>query len=153
MNQTGDSIANEVLLVRDNYNGPVLLLEGETDVKFFCRFVENPEMQIISAWDKQNVLDAVDILESENKVLGVLGIVDADFGHVDGSLPASRNIVVTDVHDVEMLIIKTKAFSAVLREFGSKNKVSNWPTKHGIRRDLMRKSIDYRTPPLFICNR
>ena len=35
MNQTGDSIANEVLLVRDNYNGPVLLLEGENDVKFF----------------------------------------------------------------------------------------------------------------------
>lgn len=141
MDQTGDTIANTVLLIRDKYNGPVLLLEGDNDVKFFKDFVKNSEIPIIPAWGKENVLDAVEILESDGSVQGFLGIVDADFGHVDGSLPTSRNVVVTDDHDVEMMIIKTKAFSAVLRELGSKDKVSKFPTEHIIRYELMQKAL------------
>lgn len=141
MDQTGDTIANTVLLIRDKYNGPVLLLEGDNDVKFFRRFAEDSQMPIIPAWGKENVLDAVEILESDGSVQGFLGIVDADFGHVDGSLPASRNVVVTDDHDVEMMIIKTKAFSAVLSELGSKDKVSKFPTEHRIRYELMQKAL------------
>ena len=123
MDQTGDTIANEVLLIYDQYNGPVLLLEGDNDVRFFHRFVKDTEMPIIPAWGKENVLDAVEILESDGNLQGFLGIVDADFGHVDGSLPVSRNIVVTDDHDVEMMIIRTRAFDAVLRELGSRDKI------------------------------
>ena len=141
MDQTGDTIANTVLLIRDKYNGPVLLLEGDNDVKFFKDFVKSSEIPIIPAWGKENVLDAVEILESDGRVQGFLGIVDADFGHVDGSLPTSRNVVVTDDHDVEMMIIKTKAFSAVLRELGSKGKVSKFPTEHRIRYELMQKAL------------
>ena len=141
MDQTGDTIANTVLLLRDKYNGPVLLLEGDNDVKFFRRFAEDSQMPIIPAWGKENVLDAVEILEADGSVQGFLGIVDADFGHVDGSLPASRNVVVTDDHDVEMMIIKTKAFSAILSELGSKDKVSKFPTEHSIRYELMQKAL------------
>ena len=141
MNQTGDAIANEVLLVRDKYNGPMLLLEGDNDAKFFHRFVKNSQMPIIVTWGKKNVVDAVEILESCGSVQGFLGIIDADFGHVDGLLPAFQNIVVTDDHDVEMMIIKTKAFCAVLHELGSKNKVNKWPTKHRIRNDLIQKAL------------
>ena len=141
MDQTRDTIANTVLLIRDKYNGPVLLLEGDNDVKFFRRFAEDSQMPIIPAWSKENVLDAVEILESDGSVQGFLGIVDADFGHVDGSLPASRNVVVTDDHDVEMMIIKTKAFSAVLHELGSKEKVSKFPTEHRIRYQLMQNAL------------
>ena len=141
MDQTGDAIANEVLLVRDTYNGSVLILEGDNDEKLFRRFVEDSEMPIIPAWGKEKVLDAVEILESCD-VQGFLGIVDADFGHVDGSLPTSRNIVVTDDHDVEMMIVKTKAFSAVLRELGSRAKVRNFPDRErGIRDALMQKAL------------
>ena len=52
MDQTGDAIANEVLLVRDTYNGSVLILEGDNDEKLFRRFVEDSEMPIIPAWGK-----------------------------------------------------------------------------------------------------
>lgn len=143
MDQTSQSIANEVLLARDKYNGPVLLLEGDSDEKFFRRFVKDPEMLIIPAWGKKNVLDAVEILESYVSERGFLGIVDADFGHVDGSLPASRNVVVTDDHDVEMMIIRTEAFYAVLRELGSKIKIRNFATgiKHEIRYVLIQKAL------------
>lgn len=142
MDQTGDAIANEVLLIRDTYNGSVLILEGDNDEKLFRRFVEDSEMPIIPAWGKENVLEAVEILESHDGVQGFMGIVDADFGHVDGSLPISKNIVVTDDHDVEMMIVKTKAFSAVLRELGSKTKVRNFPNRErGIRHALMQKAL------------
>ncbi len=142
MDQTGDSIANEFLLLRDTYKGPVLILEGDNDEKLFRRFVEDSEMEIISALGKENVLGAVEILESHDDVQGFLGIVDADFGHVDGSLPTSENIVVTDDHDVEMMIIKTKAFSEVLRELGSDDKISNFPGgERGVRPALMQEAL------------
>ena len=141
MYQTGASIANEVLLMRDVHDKPVLLLEGDNDVKFYRRFADDSQMPIIPAWGKENVLDAVGILESDGSVQGFLGIVDADFGHVDGSLPASPNVVVTDDHDVEMMIIKTKAFGAVLSEMGSKRKVGRFPTEHSIRYELMQKAL------------
>lgn len=142
IDQTGDAIANEVLLVRDTYNGSVLILEGDNDEKLFRRFVEDSEMPIIPAWGKENVLEAVEILESHDGVQGFMGIVDADFGHVDGSLPTSKNIVVTDDHDVEMMIVKTKAFSAVLRELGSRAKVRNFSDRErGIRDALMQEAL------------
>ena len=142
MYQTGDTIANRVLLLRDKYKGPVLLLEGDNDEKFFSKFVEDPEMLIISSEGKENVLDAVEILESEGIVQGFLGIVDADFGHVDGSLPTSQNVVVTDDHDVEMMIIRTKAFDEVLSELGSKCKIRKFPNRErGIRDTLMQKAL------------
>ncbi len=142
MERTGDDIANEVLFERAKYNGPVLLLEGDNDVKFFRRFVENAEMLIIPGWGKENVLDAVEILESDGIVQGFLGIVDADFGHVDDSLPTSQNVVVTDDHDVEMMIIRTKAFDEVLSELGSKKKVCKFPDREReIRDKLMQKAL------------
>ena len=141
MEQTGQAIANEVLLIRDSYGGPVLLLEGDNDGKLFSRFLIDPDIHIIPAWGKENVIEAVTILESCENVRGFLGIVDADFGHVDGSLPDSRNIVATDDHDLEMMIVKTKAFCAVLSELGSKDKIENYLSEHGIRNDLLKKSM------------
>jgi len=142
MKQTGYEIANEVLLIRAKYKGPVLLLEGDKDVKFFYRFVENSEMPIIPAGGKEKVLDAVEILEADDDVQGFMGIVDADFGHIDSSLPESQNVIVTDDHDVEMMIIRTKAFDAVLRELGSTIKIRGFPNQEdGIRDDLIQKAL------------
>ena len=39
------------------------------------------------------------------------------------------------------MIIKTKAFGAVLSEMGSKRKVSEFPTEHSIRYELMQKAL------------
>lgn len=142
MDQKVEEIVTEVYLVRDTYNGPVLLVEGANDVKFFYQFVEDSEMIIISAGGKEKVLEAIEIFESEGIVKGFLGIVDADFGHVDGSLPTSQNVVVTDDHDVEMMIIRTKAFNRVLRVLGAKNKIRNFPDREqGIRNTLMQNAL------------
>lgn len=142
MDQTGDEIANEILLIRAKYKGPVLLLEGSKDEKFFHRFVKNSEMPIIPAGGKEKVLDAIAILEAHDGVQGFMGIVDADFGHIDGSLPESQNVIITDDHDVEMMIIKTKAFDAVLLELGSKKKIREFSNQEGgIRDALIQKAL------------
>ena len=142
MEQTSHDIANEILLTRDRDEGPILLLEGDNDVKFFRRFVKNPDMSIIATWGKENLLDAVEILEAYNGIQGFMGIVDADFGHIDGSLPNSRNVIVTDDHDVEMMIVRTKAFDAVLYELGSARKIREFPNREGRIRDaLMQRAL------------
>lgn len=141
MDQTGQAIANEVLLIRNGFRGPVLLLEGDNDEKLYRKFVGDSDIQIIPAWGKENVVEAISILESCDHVRGFLGIVDADFGHVDGSIPDSRNIVATDDHDVEMMIVRTKAFCEVLSELGSKEKIEAHVSESEIRRDLLEKSL------------
>ena len=143
MDQTGQSIANEVLLADAAHEGPVLLVEGDSDEKLFKRFLTNPDTLVIPAWGKENVLDAIEILESCQAEKPFLGIVDADFGHVDRSLPVSKNVVVTDDHDVEMMIIRTKAFGAVLRELSSSTKVQHFATGtgHGVRHELMQRAL------------
>jgi hypothetical protein len=120
----------------------VLLLEGDSDEKLFRRFVADPEMLIIPTWGKQNAIDAVEILES-CKQEGIVAIVDADFGHLAGSLPPSRNVLVTDDHDIEMMIIRTDAFIAVLRELGSTSKLKKFAKglEREVREILLEKSL------------
>lgn len=142
MDQTGDSIANEVLLVRDKYKGTVLLLEGDSDEKLFRKFAADPDMLIIPTWGKQNAIDAVEILESCEQE-GIVAIVDADFAHLNGSLPTSQNVLITDDHDIEMMIIRTDSFCAVLRELGSLVKIRKFAEglKREVREILLQKSL------------
>ena len=142
VDQTADTIANEVLLSRDAYSGTVLLVEGDTDVKVFRRFAANSDNMILPTWGKQNAIDAVRILESFG-ANGFLAIVDADFDHLDGPLPTSDNILLTDQHDIEMMIIRTNAFHALLEELGSRDKIELFSARlrKNIRDSLLEKTV------------
>lgn len=51
-------------------------------------------------------------------------------------------MIVTDYHDVEMMIIKTKAFDAVLLELGSEKKIREFRNQEGEIRDaLIQKTL------------
>jgi len=123
MDVTGDTIANEVVMTRQSYADTIFIVEGDNDEKLFRRFMRDPDAAIISAWGKQNALDAADILDRENK-RGYIAIVDADFWHLDGISPSSPNVLCTDDHDIEMMMVRSNSFISVMRELGSKSKIA-----------------------------
>lgn len=127
---TVDSVANEIRMLRSTYAGTFLLVEGESDRKFYGRFVDGTRCRIKVAPDrpdgsKQCVFKILEILE-RSEFAGILAIADADFERLSGFIDESPNLFRTDSHDLETMLIASPALDKVLRERGSAEKIANF---------------------------
>jgi len=138
MKRTQDDIANEVILTKQTSEALVLIVEGYSDEKTFRKFLVCADSEIISSWGKNNALAAMAILEHEG-IVGVFAIVDADFWHLEGKSPTSANVIVTDDHDLEMMIIHSNSFDHFIIEVTSTTKMKKFLLKHnaGEIRDIL----------------
>jgi hypothetical protein len=125
MEQTPDAVANEVMMIRRVRKVVILVVEGSSDEKTFGKFMACLDSEFVIAWGKDNVLGAMAILDDEG-VVGVLGVVDADFWHLDGESPSSPNVIVTDEHDIEMMMIRSKSFVHFIAEVASRTKLKRF---------------------------
>lgn len=130
MEKTADEVANEAIMTRQVSWALIMLVEGLNDEKLFRKFLADPETEIICSWGKENVLGAVDILD-DLEVIGFLAIVDADFWHVDDHPPHHENVLVTDEHDLEMMMIRSESFAHFIAEVGSSTKLRLFLDAHG----------------------
>lgn len=125
-----DGIAN-ALLIKRRYPGnealAFLLVEGETDKRLYEAFTDKKRCAIHSTGLKPSAkltaLNVLTILE-QNKMEGVLTIVDADFDILEGKRYTSSNIFLTDTHDAELMVVQSPALDKVLREYGSEQKIA-----------------------------
>ena len=115
---TPHDIANTIRMMRPQFAGAVMIVEGDSDARVYGRFIGEEFCRIIPAHGKSNVLIAMGILE-RTAFIGVLAIIDSDFNRLDSSEPASENVLMTDTHDLETLIVHSEALDTVLSEFGS----------------------------------
>lgn len=129
-NLTGEDIASEVKLFRDSFSGTILIVEGESDSLLFSRFIDTSQCQIILSHGKENSILAIEILDVEDSE-GFLAIVDADFWNLDGCPILSTNLIVTDFHDSETMILQSNAFYSVLPELGSTSKITRFLSSCG----------------------
>lgn len=120
---SGAIIANRVLMMRTQHKGAFLLAEGSWDARLFKRFVDSPQCEVTDAVNKENAIDAIKILEQHN-FTGALAVVDADFSRLENSQFISNNLLLTDTHDIETMIIRSPALEKVLLEYGSEEKLS-----------------------------
>ncbi len=102
-----------------------MLIEGSTDERVYQHFIAKDRCQIIVAHNKENVINALAILEKDN-FLGVLAIVDADFLVLEEKRPSSQNLLLTDMHDLELMMINSPALEKVIVELGSMDKISKF---------------------------
>lgn len=109
-------IANEIRMKRTQYKGSFLVVEGDSDSRFFKQLTNNMECKIISAQSRTNVTGAIEILDNSN-FKGVLAIIDNDFDSLKDTYPNSKNIFLTDTHDTETLILKSPAFDKIINEY------------------------------------
>ena len=118
MNQeiTKSDVANEVRMRRSAFKGAFLLLEGWDDARVYGNFFIEETCQIVVAKGKDNAIDAIAVLE-ESRFQGVFCIVDADFDHLESRVPASRNVFLTDFHDLECMMLSSPALDKLLLDY------------------------------------
>ena len=121
---TPHDIANTIRMMRSLHSGVILIVEGYWDLQVYKRFVNETHCQLTHAYGKDNAIDALSILENDN-FKGVLVIVDSDFWKLENINPNTSNILLTDFHDLESMIIKSNALDKVMSMFGSETKITN----------------------------
>lgn len=117
--------ANAIRLQRSTFSGTFLLVEGRSDKIFYERFVDKFKCEIKSFAGKVSVVQILSVLE-KSSFEGILAIVDADFDHLEGSPHNSPNLLRTDTHDLETMLIKSFAFDKVITVFGSAEKIAKF---------------------------
>ena len=102
---------------------PFLIVEGESDERFFLtRTLKNePEVRTASGWE--GVVKVIKTLEDEETQHNVIGFIDKDYRDELGLSVVDPKIINTDFRDLEISLIESTAFTRVVMEFCSKNKV------------------------------
>jgi hypothetical protein len=121
---TAHEIANSVRMIRTQYDGTIMIVEGETDRRVYSRFINDTQCILISANCKNNAIEAIIILKNDD-VNGIVGIIDSDFWNLEGSEPPTSNLLITDLHDLETMILSSNALMLFLSEFGSYSNLKN----------------------------
>lgn len=121
---TAHDIANTARMTRALLNrATILIVEGDTDLRTYERFVSVTNCRVIAANGKETALGSVDILE-KSAFKGVLAVVDTDYWELDGIKQSSPNIITTDTHDLETMILSSSALDKIVSEFGSSSKMA-----------------------------
>ncbi len=127
---TAARVANAIRQERSQYAGAFLIVEGQTDARVYDRHVKTASCRVVVAHNKENAVTALEILDHDSFV-GVLAIVDADFDRLDGKTVQSKNLYLTDTHDLETMMLQSRAMEKLLREFGSTQKQEKFTEKRG----------------------
>ena len=119
-----ERIANRIRLLRtqSQYTGSFLITEGDTDARVWKNLIDSTKCRVEIAHNKDKAIKVLDILERDN-FGGVLAIVDADFWILDGTIISNPNLLLTDTHDLETMLLKSPALEKVLSEHGSEEKI------------------------------
>lgn len=120
---TGERKVTELYMLRAlDRSSSFLIVEGLTDQRLYQKFIDSTKCKVVTAENKENVIDTIVIL-NEKKFEGVLGIIDTDFSKLDQDKMKTPNLLTTDTHDIETMIIKSRALDNVMAEFADFNKL------------------------------
>jgi Protein of unknown function (DUF4435) len=118
-------IANEIRMTRTLHEGAFLIVEGDSDARFYKHIVDLRKCRITIAHNRENAVQIVTILQGDN-FPGFLAIVDADFDVLEGKVFTSSNIFLTDTHDLETMVLRSPALEKLLLEMGSETKLDEF---------------------------
>lgn len=124
-NFTDHAVANAIRMKRSLFSGAFLVVEGVTDKRVYALALDRNACLIEIADGRDNTLGALRILNSAG-FSGVIGIVDSDFGRITGEVIQENNILQTDEHDLECMLLNSPALDRLLEEFGSDDKLSEF---------------------------
>jgi hypothetical protein len=116
----GFSIANEIRMSRTvRKKASAVLVEGAKDVRIFRNLIDESVCDVVPTEGKRNAYDALNDLR-KSKQAGVLVVVDADFSRVDCQMTLDPDVVVSDDHDMESMLLKSPAPVKLLIEYDLK---------------------------------
>lgn len=123
-------VANRARMLRGEYRAKsrsvptCLIVEGDSDARVYSNFVDETKCFLVIAHGKAIAIASLTLLERDGRFGGgVLAIVDADFDLLMSVHPPSDNLLLTDTHDLETMILKSPAFTKFMRTFVPADKV------------------------------
>lgn len=110
MKRKGDRAAT-AMIMRNKYSSQFgiqyyLIVEGESDEHFFENILDYHNCKVINLDGKPKVKEFIKARNIRGEK-GYLGIVDADFEHITKYEPKVDNVLLTDYHDIEMMMISS----------------------------------------------
>jgi hypothetical protein len=117
----GIRVANAVMMLRKQHAGSIAIVEGPSDARFYDRYFDKT-CRVLPALGKKNVVDAIIELTKRNAV-GVLGIIDCDYTYLEKKIIKHPNILNTDFHDLETMLVLSPSLTNILRELIPDNKI------------------------------
>lgn len=99
-----------------------MIVEGKTDFQLFDKFIKKENCCIEIAFGNENVISVINELRSRG-FQGCIGIIDSDFRLLDNEMILDENILHTDYHDIEIMIIKSNCFETVLKNYVQNEKL------------------------------
>lgn len=127
--------AGSAMVIRNGYPKQLgvqyyVVVEGESDEHFFENLLDLSKCKISNLKGKENVKNFIEKQNKANKH-EYLGIVDADFEHIIGYEKEVDNIILTDYHDIEMLILSSKPnMRRIYSEMNSNRVINEFETKY-----------------------
>lgn len=138
-------IENEVVMHRQVHAGSFLIVEGPDDMRFWRRWITGSTLcELVVGCGKPNVEGAIVRLDSRG-FLGALGVVDADFDLLQGRAFPSANLLATETHDLETLLLRSAALDGLLAEHGDTEKIRDFERTEGrsVRDALLARGLSF----------
>lgn len=127
---TPATLSGEIRLLRAMHKGSFLIVEGSSDSKLLKKFIDGNLCHLVVALGYDNAVGTIAILESQ-PFPGALCLVDADFSRILGEDRSADNVIVTDAHDLEAVMIRSAALTKLLVEKGSQDKIAAFEGARG----------------------
>jgi hypothetical protein len=127
MRKTAWEVANEVKLERQVNKRTLLIIEGKNDARIFPKFIDDKHCTIIVADGKPNTMKAVEYLRDWG-IMGYISVVDSDFDRLNGVDNSSDDIIVTEFHDIDLVVFESTALTHFLRERADIAKLQSFGT-------------------------
>ena len=121
--QSPVNVANHICMKRSATKKVIVIVEGYDDRQYFNQFLNLEKCSILEANGKSKVIEVMNIINYERSIDGVLGIVDADYDNLEKRQQNQHNVIKTDIHDLDCILVRSSAFESVLKEYSKKRKI------------------------------
>ena len=100
-----------------NHKEVIIVVEGEDDEKALKNFFNLQTVEFTCASNFLKVKDAIQIVSTDNQLKDcVIGIKDADFDHINQIKNNIANLMITDTHDMETLMLTPRVCRRICLE-------------------------------------
>lgn len=139
--EAGD-LASELLFSRQvAAQKSFLLVEGIDDQRFFKPRLAQAACELVMSGDKASAVGAIRLLDNQ-AFRGAVAIVDDDCDSLEGRSTGSANLIATDAHDLECLLLRSPALDSVLSEYAAADALRRLQDQgQGVREMLLERGL------------
>lgn len=140
---SGDVIA-EVKMSMTSFSGAFLLVEGPSDSQFFRHHLEPKRCQIVICGAKDTVIGSINGVQPTNGI-NALGVIDDDFDRILGIAYTCGDLISTETHDLETVLLASGAWDKLIGEYADRLKVESIEARENniLRNCLLSRSIPF----------